>query len=104
MNANNTKFIRRRNEDGIALILTLAILVIATILVVGFVASMRTERQAAASIANNMNAALIAQAAIDHATSILDRNIPQPVPPGRGNCKSDELDHQSGSSYDGPRD
>src|SRR5882762_8497095 len=68
-------------EHGVALVLTLAILVIATILVVGFVSSMRTERQAAASIANNTNAAIIAQAAIDHATSILDKNIPQPVPP-----------------------
>src|SRR5438105_4841795 len=70
------------DECGIALVLTLAILVIATILVVGFVSSMRTERQAAASIANNANAAIIAQAAVDHAMSILDMNIPQPVPPG----------------------
>jgi hypothetical protein len=76
------EFSHSRKDRGAALVLTLAILVIATILVVGFVASMRTERQAAASMANNMNAAIIAQAAIDHATSILDKNIPQPVPPG----------------------
>jgi hypothetical protein len=72
----------RRNQRGIALVLTLAILLIATILVVGFVTSMRTERQAAASIANNANAMMIAQATVDHAITILDKNIPQPVPPG----------------------
>ncbi len=70
------------HERGIALVLTLAILVIATILVVGFATSMRTERQASASMANNASAALITQAVIDHAISILDKNIPQPVPPG----------------------
>lgn len=70
-----------RNEDsGIALVITLAILVIATIVVVGFTSSMRTERQASASIASGEAANLIAQSAIDHAISILDQNIPQPVP------------------------
>src|SRR5205823_4131256 len=72
----------RTYEHGIALVLTLAILAIATILVVGFVTSMRTERQAAASMSNNASAAILAQAAVDHAISILDKNIPQPVPPG----------------------
>ena len=72
----------QKTERGVALVLTLAILVIATIIVVGFVTSMRTERQAAASMANNATATLIAQAAVDHAMSILDKNIPQPVPPG----------------------
>lgn len=71
----------RRNE-GIALVLTLAILVIATILILGFASSMRTERQASASMASNETATLVIQAATDHAISILDRNIPQPVPPG----------------------
>src|SRR3982750_4585586 len=75
--------IRGKNSatHGIALVLTLAILVIATIIVVGFVSSMRTERQAAASMANNASAAIIAHAAVDHAISILDENIPQPRPP-----------------------
>ena len=72
----------RHNQRGIALVLTLAILLIATILVVGFATSMRTERQAAASIANNAGAMMIAQATIDHAIAILDKNLPQPVPPG----------------------
>src|SRR5437870_5643567 len=75
------RFCASSDDSGVALVLTLAILVIATILVVGFASSMRTERQAAASIANNENAAIIAQAAIDHAISILDENIPQPRVP-----------------------
>lgn len=60
---------------------TLAILVIATILVVGFVTSMRTERQASVSMADNERAILIARSALDHAISILEQNIPQPAPP-----------------------
>jgi hypothetical protein len=72
----------RPSEKGIALVLTLAILVIATILVVGFAASMRTERHAAATMANNEVAGLLSQSAVEHAISILDMNIPQPVPPG----------------------
>src|SRR5438270_6930992 len=72
----------RRSPRGIALVITLAILVIATILVVGFASSMRTERQSAASMANNAAAAVVAQAALEHAVSILETNIPQPVAPG----------------------
>ena len=56
-----------REKQGIALVLTLAILAIATILVVAFVSSMRTERQAAASMASNTTAGIIAQTALDHA-------------------------------------
>src|SRR3954447_15645314 len=71
-----------QNDRGIALVLTLAILVIATILVVGFTSSMRTERQAAASMANNNAATIFAQTAVEHAIAILDKNIPQPAPFG----------------------
>jgi hypothetical protein len=60
----------------------LAALVLATILAVGFATSMRTERQASVSMANNQNAELIARAAVDHATALLSKNIPQPLPPG----------------------
>ena len=77
----SAEFSRWEDERGVALVLTLAILVIATILVVGFVSSMRTERQAATSMANNAGAAIIAKSAIDHAISILDYNIPQPRRP-----------------------
>lgn len=73
--------LNRESRRGIALVLTLAVLVIATILVVAFTSSMRTERQAAASLANNTSAQLIAQAAVEHAISILDFNVPQPRPP-----------------------
>lgn len=74
--------VRERPEEGVALVITLAIVVIATILVVGFATSMRTERQASASMANNEISGLLAQTAVAHAISILDKNIPQPVPPG----------------------
>lgn len=73
---------RRAREQGVALVLTLAILVIATILVVGFATSMRTERHASTSMANSDATALLADAAMNHALAILDKNIPQPVPPG----------------------
>lgn len=75
-------FVNSNGEHGAALVLTLAILVIATILVVGFATNMRTERQASTSMANNQIASLLADAAISHAIAILDKNIPQPVPPG----------------------
>lgn len=68
-------------ERGVALIVTLSMLVIATILIVGFVSSMRVERQVAASTAGNTRASMFAQAALDHAVSILDQNIPQPRVP-----------------------
>lgn len=71
----------REHDSAFALILTLATLVIAAVLVVGFVSSMRTERQAAASMAENERAKLIAQSALSNAIALLDANIPQPAPP-----------------------
>ncbi len=71
-----------KNQRGIALVLTLAILVIATILLVGFATTMRTERQATVSMSNNSTAAILSQTALDHAIALLDKNIPQPIPPG----------------------
>lgn len=73
---------RHSNQRGIALVLTLSILVIATILVVGFATSMRTERQASASMASSETARSLAQSAVDHAIGLLENNIPQPVAPG----------------------
>ena len=81
-------YLRMRNQSGVALVLTLAILVIATILVVGFASSMRTERQASASAANNGKATVIALGALEHAIAILDQNIPQPIPPGASTSNS----------------
>ena len=57
----NKNYIGNSGERGVALVITLAILVIATILVVAFVTSMRTERQAATTMANNSIAAILAQ-------------------------------------------
>ncbi len=70
-------------EKGVALVLALAAVVLATILAVGFATSMRTERQASVSMASNQSAEFIARAAVDHASAILSKNIPQPRPPGQ---------------------
>lgn len=67
---------------GLALVVILALIVITTILIVAFTVSMRTERQAASSMANDQSAKLLAQNAINHAMAILDSNIPQPVASG----------------------
>jgi hypothetical protein len=70
------------HQRGIALLVTLSMLVIATILILGFIVSMRTDRIAVKSLANNERAKLVAQSALQHAIALLNKNIPQPVPPG----------------------
>lgn len=75
--------IHRSGPEGFALIGTLVMIVIVTILLVGFAVSMRTERMASAAMAGNERAKIITQNAIEHATALLDNNIPQPVPPGQ---------------------
>ena len=72
-----------KRTDGVALIITLSLLVVATILVTGFLVSMRTERQAAQAMANSLLTEAIVQDAMQHATALLDNNIPQPIPPGQ---------------------
>jgi hypothetical protein len=72
----------RRHHRAIALIVTLVSLVIATILIVAFVTTMRTERRAANAVANDERSKLIAQTAVQHAMALLNKNIPQPVPLG----------------------
>jgi len=71
-----------RTENGVALILTLSFIVLATILIVGFVVSMRTERQAAASMANHEKVKVVAEVGLEHAIALLQKNIPQPAVPG----------------------
>ena len=71
-----------REQRGMALIVVLALIVMTTILIVAFTVSMRTERQAASSMANDQRAKLLAQSALEHAVAILDSNIPQPVTSG----------------------
>ncbi len=72
----------RQHPRAIALVITLVILVIATILIVAFVTTMRTERRAASAVANDARTKLIAQSALEHALAILDKHIPQPIAPG----------------------
>ncbi len=67
---------------GVALIITLSLLVLITVLVVGFTVNMRTEHQAAFSMSGAQRTNLVAQSALAHAVSLLQTNIPQPVPPG----------------------
>ncbi len=69
-------------RKGVALIITLSFLALVTVFVVGFVVAMRTERQAAASMASDERSKLIVQACLDHSISLLQQNIPQPLPPG----------------------
>lgn len=68
-------------ECGIALLVTLVFLVIITILVVGFTVSMRTERMASNSMAENERCKLLARSALANATSLLVNNIPDPGDP-----------------------
>jgi len=69
------------DQRGSALVITLAFLTIITILIVGFVVSMRTERMAAGSMAENIEAKQVAQSALVHAVSLLRDNIPDPGDP-----------------------
>ncbi len=75
--------LRRASQRGVALILALSLLAIITVLVVGFSVSARTERQSARSTVENERAKFVARAALEHATSLLSANIPQPLPPGQ---------------------
>lgn len=72
-------------RDGVALVVTLGMLVLVTVLVTGFAVNMRTERQAAAAMAETRRAELVAQGALAHAVALLERHVPQPLPPGAGN-------------------
>ncbi|PTY01607.1 hypothetical protein DB346_12775 [Verrucomicrobia bacterium LW23] len=64
-----------------ALVITMAFLAIITILCMGFMISMRTERLAARSMAENERAKQVAQSALVHAISLLRDNIPDPTDP-----------------------
>ena len=71
-----------RSRRGIALVIVLSMIVLITALVVSFTMSMRTERQVSHTMSENERVKLVVNAALAHAVSILDTNIPQPVPPG----------------------
>ncbi|HSJ01948.1 MAG TPA: hypothetical protein VK956_05810, partial [Verrucomicrobium sp.] len=70
--------VRSRNS-GAALIMTIFILAVLTILVVGFLSTMNTERQAASAYQETQRTKLVAQGAVAHAIDILRTNIPEPA-------------------------
>ncbi len=79
----------RNSERGIALILTLAILVMVTLLVVAFAISMRVENTASKNFNDLIKARQIAQAGVDQAVAILGAATP-PAPPV-GTTPDDQL-------------
>src|SRR5437762_7411887 len=61
----------RSNERGIALILTLSILVLVTLLVIAFAVSMRVENTASKNFNDLIKARQLAQAAVDQAVATI---------------------------------
>ncbi len=71
---------RSGRKKGAALVLTLVVLVVTSILVTGFVLSMRTEMTASYAIENTQRTKMIAQGAVAHGLELLRSNIPDPAP------------------------
>lgn len=65
--------------QGMALILTVFMISLLTILMVGFLSSMMTEKRAAHAYEDAQRAKLMSQGAISHAIDILRTNIPEPA-------------------------
>ena len=74
------RLLGRDSERGIALILTLAILVMVTLLVVAFAVSMRVENTASKNFNDLIKARQLAQAGIDDAVALIGNATP-PAPP-----------------------
>src|ERR1017187_6485791 len=74
------KSFRGKSESGIALILTLAILVMVTLLVVAFAVSMRVENTASKNFNDLIKARQLAQAAVDQAVANI-RGATPPISP-----------------------
>src|SRR6266481_2898725 len=68
----------RDSERGIALILTLAILTLVTLLVVAFAVSMRVENTASKNFNDLIKARQLAQAAVDDAVATIRNATPPP--------------------------
>lgn len=66
----------RRRERGIALVLTLAVLAVLSLIVIGFLVSMRTEQTAARNQTYIIAARQLAQGALDEAIFMLRTNTP----------------------------
>ncbi len=73
----------RPSSHAFALPFVLLIIVAITVLVTGLFLSITRERAAARTMTENEKAKLVAHAALEHATALLD-NIPQPKPPQSG--------------------
>ena len=69
----------RHSERGAALILTLIVVSMLTILILAYLVTMRTERQAARAYANTQRAKMVAQGAVSHGIAILRANVPEPA-------------------------
>src|ERR1700693_773695 len=65
------------SESGVALILTLGILILVTLLVIAFAVSMRVENTASKNFNDVVKARLIAQGAIDQAVATIRQATPQ---------------------------
>jgi hypothetical protein len=74
------KSFRGKSESGIALILTLAILVMVTLLVVAFAISMRVENTASKNFNDLIKARQLAQAAVDQAVATIRGATPSISP------------------------
>jgi hypothetical protein len=72
--------VRTKSERGIALVLTLAILTLVTLLVIAFTVSMRVENTASKNFNDLIKARQLAQAAVDQAVSIIRSATPPPSP------------------------
>ena len=71
-----------RLNHGFALLLILVAVTLISLLALGMLALSERDRLSAHGISNSERTELIAQAALEHATALLDHNIPQPLPPG----------------------
>lgn len=85
---------RIQQQRGVALVLTLSVLSVLSLIVIGFLVAMRTEQAAARNSAYVTLARQVAQAGIDNAIFMMRTNMPALSPtsyyvtqPGRAVCK-----------------
>ena len=71
---------RSRKQRGAALVMTLSIIALLTVLLLVFLNSMRTELRATHAWRDQNATRLVVQAALAHATELLRANIPDPAP------------------------
>ncbi|MFV1994071.1 MAG: hypothetical protein ACC661_01445, partial [Verrucomicrobiales bacterium] len=69
----------RSRERGAALVIALVVLLLMSVIVTGFVVTMRTELGASQAIESSRRAELMAHSALSHAIELLRSNIPEPA-------------------------